>query len=302
MTMRPLEMAEMNGTGSVFGVGSAGTGSRRGFTLVELLVVGIIALLVTILMPSLGRALELTRKMVCQTQLKHLGTAWILYWEDNNKGYPPMILGDRWGAVDFISQYNDQLYGCWNNYTGPGFLWKHKYVQAPDVYACPSVRKSVGGVWWEPTGGYGGPWPPPVPPARRSCWPYSWTTYGIRRMARYDDPQLANADNNGASSLTDDIMLMKCGVGGIKDPSSFSFMADCFRIGYVAMRSHPPKVNVLYLDSHVGDFEDTTTDASILYKNNKIVGNAGTSNNWKHDDIWMIIDGYHRAPVGSGNK
>ena len=53
----------------------------RAFTLVELLVVvAIIALLVTILMPSLGRALELTRKMICQTRLHTMGRGWTMYF------------------------------------------------------------------------------------------------------------------------------------------------------------------------------------------------------------------------------
>jgi len=47
-------------------------------------VVGIIALLVTILMPSLGRARELARRVICATNLRGLGTAWRIYFFDNN--------------------------------------------------------------------------------------------------------------------------------------------------------------------------------------------------------------------------
>jgi len=75
----------------------------KAFTLVELLVVvGIIALLVTILMPSLSRALALARKAVCATQLNSFGKGSLLYVQDYNS-YPPM--GDNrfspWGWSKF---------------------------------------------------------------------------------------------------------------------------------------------------------------------------------------------------------
>ena len=57
---------------------------RKGFTLIELLVViGIIALLVSILMPALSRAKELAKRTVCSTNLKGMGTATAIYMNDN---------------------------------------------------------------------------------------------------------------------------------------------------------------------------------------------------------------------------
>ena len=59
---------------------------RKAFTLVELLVVvGIIALLVTILMPSLGRAMALARRAVCGGNLKNIGLAVHLYANDHDR-------------------------------------------------------------------------------------------------------------------------------------------------------------------------------------------------------------------------
>jgi prepilin-type N-terminal cleavage/methylation domain-containing protein len=53
---------------------------RRGFTLVELLVViAIIALLVSILMPALGRARELAKRVQCQSNLSALGRSMVMY-------------------------------------------------------------------------------------------------------------------------------------------------------------------------------------------------------------------------------
>ena len=58
----------------------------KAFTLVELLVVvAIISLLMSILLPSLNRARELARRTICMTQLKQIGTAFVMYaadWRD----------------------------------------------------------------------------------------------------------------------------------------------------------------------------------------------------------------------------
>ena len=58
---------------------------RSGFTLIELLVViSIIALLVSILMPALGKAREQAKKTTCSVQLKQFGLAWYFYAEEND--------------------------------------------------------------------------------------------------------------------------------------------------------------------------------------------------------------------------
>lgn len=62
----------------------------KGFTLVELLVViSIIALLLAVLIPALNKARELGRRIVCMNILKTLGTANVVYSNQNNYAYVP---------------------------------------------------------------------------------------------------------------------------------------------------------------------------------------------------------------------
>lgn len=63
--------------------------TRKGFTLVELLVVmGIIGLLVSLLMPALSKARQSAQKVVCQTNLRRLALAGLMYVEEQG-AYPP---------------------------------------------------------------------------------------------------------------------------------------------------------------------------------------------------------------------
>jgi prepilin-type N-terminal cleavage/methylation domain-containing protein/prepilin-type processing-associated H-X9-DG protein len=73
---------------------------KKGFTLVELLVViSIIALLFGILIPVLGRAREVSKLVVCQSNLRQLAIAWMSYAQSNDERmcYPFMYQSHKNG-------------------------------------------------------------------------------------------------------------------------------------------------------------------------------------------------------------
>lgn len=71
---------------------------RTGFTLVELLIViGIIAVLVAILLPVMGRVRKQALVVQCQSNLRQIGNALLMYSYDNKDRYPdPATLGGSW--------------------------------------------------------------------------------------------------------------------------------------------------------------------------------------------------------------
>jgi len=87
--------------------------SLRGFTLVELLVViGIIALLVSILLPSLNKARQQANLVACMANLRQIGSTLQIY-AAQNKGLAP------WGAV-----YNYETPTGWTSSGNDWWTWR----------------------------------------------------------------------------------------------------------------------------------------------------------------------------------
>ena len=102
---------------------------RKGFTLIELLVViGIIALLVSILMPALSRAKELAKRTVCSANLKGIGNATVIYMNENDGRAMKAWKTD--GAANM--GYGTGVYNDGPQYTGNAPKGNSKYFSGVD--------------------------------------------------------------------------------------------------------------------------------------------------------------------------
>ena len=98
----------------------------RAFTLVELLVViGIIALLISILMPALSKAKEAANRTACMSNQRQLTRAWTIYAQDN-KG---ILINPATDSTGWIGAANDEA-----SIRG-GLMWK--YTRSLAIYHCP---------------------------------------------------------------------------------------------------------------------------------------------------------------------
>lgn len=134
--------------------------SKTGFTLVELLVViSIIALLMGILMPALGRARETGRSAVCMSNIRSISLAGRIYAYENDDQFPPYrmrrakITDPDGSYVNKYGREKPRWQWFFNDGIGP-VINPSPYVHAPgdtfgdddtlimtnDYFMCPSFR------------------------------------------------------------------------------------------------------------------------------------------------------------------
>lgn len=115
----------------------------KGFTLVELLVViGIIAVLISMLLPALNKARESARLTVCLSNVRQFGNALNMYVSEH-KGIWPRFYENGASGPGYTDSYISTSL-AWNTFSpaypneriGLGLLYP--YVKTGDIYFCPS--------------------------------------------------------------------------------------------------------------------------------------------------------------------
>jgi prepilin-type N-terminal cleavage/methylation domain-containing protein len=125
------------------------------FTLVELLVViGIIAVLISVLLPTLGRARMSAERTVCLSNLQQMAQAFYIYGAQYKGAVPPSDPKGNAGTsytiwrspgtapAGYIEQYTAE------GWVGPGYLFFTKILKEPKAFYCPSMH--IDGFTYQP--------------------------------------------------------------------------------------------------------------------------------------------------------
>jgi len=127
---------------------------KKAFTLIELLVVlAIIALLMTVMLPSLAKAREQGKELYCQSNLRQMTIAAIAYTQSNDSYFPIAYYSRKTPEqkTQFSWDFTVRSYADGTRDIEPGILWQGEGIDK--VQQCPSY-KGESNTAYDPYTGY----------------------------------------------------------------------------------------------------------------------------------------------------
>lgn len=143
---------------------------HAGFTLIDVLVsLTVIVLLIGIMLPGLGRVREVSRQVVCRSNLRQVGLGLVLYADSSKDELPPSVFLDPGGEradnqVEYSPEHMMTLRLSKNlarrtkvTWDGLGLLYKTEMLPSQEIFYCPSHHgrhsyNDFEDVWQKPSG------------------------------------------------------------------------------------------------------------------------------------------------------
>jgi type II secretory pathway pseudopilin PulG len=130
---------------------------RHGFTVIDVLVsMAVIAVLISLMLPQIGKVNESARRVACQSNLRQIGIGTLMYAQEYEGYLPPSVFLKNAASERARPQEMITLRVANSaRWDGLGMLYLHSYIDTPEVFYCPSHRGhhrvgSYAGLWTSP--------------------------------------------------------------------------------------------------------------------------------------------------------